>query len=373
MKKLLTTPVYVVLLLLTGLVACKKDEVLNPQPPMPGNPPTQPVENTLKIRIRAEVTVGDIVYDSIPAAITIRSWDAAGNMFSKDTLVAAGTNEITLPATHTRYSIQMEKWGLTDELQLLRNQVNVHTVYMLQATTTAKKLRIKEEFTLINGQYVASGKSVYNYSSGGKLDKVQYFQKLPQYSDLQLTVLDQYEYAGNAVTKIDRFDGKNSATGFTEFMYDANGKMVNMHQKSYDQETWSAVEYGTAQGKSLVTIDYLYSNGNAMEYSLEFTGGNKIKDAALSSTGGGESGTYRYDFNINPFAHMNMPDLFLANQSKNNLVASEKSYSGSIPSAEPYHYEYVYDAQGYPVQLIRKFKNYSTGQHLYTTKTVFTY
>ena len=101
--------------------------------------------------------------------------------------------------------------------------------------------------------------------------------------------------------------------------------------------------------------------------------GNKVEDAATTSLNKSESGVYGYDFNINPFAHMNMPNLFLSNISKNNMVSHQKSYLGSIPSAEPYKFEYTYDAEGYPTELIKSYKSYTTGEHLYETKTVYTY
>ena len=146
-----------------------------------------------------------------------------------------------------------------------------------------------------------------------------------------------------------------------------------MQQKSYDVETYAAVEHHFPEGAAEITVDYLYNNGNAMEYKMKIRGGNKVEDQAISSTGGGEAGTYKYDFNINPFAHMNMPNIFLSNLSKNNLIEQQKNYSGNIPSAEPYKFEYTYDADGYPVELVKHFKNYRTGEHLFKIKIVYTY
>jgi hypothetical protein len=109
-----------------------------------------------------------------------------------------------------------------------------------------------------------------------------------------------------------------------------------------------------------------------MDYIQKVIGGNRTEDSA-SSPGGGESGLYQYDFNINPLAHMNIPNIFLSNLTKNNLVNQKKTYSGSIPSAEPYKFEYSYDDEGYPKELIRSFKNYLNGEHLFKIKTVYTY
>ena len=64
---------------------------------------------------------------------------------------------------------------------------------------------------------------------------------------------------------------------------------------------------------------------------------------------------------------------FPPNLSKNNLIEQQKNYSGNIPSAEPYKFEYTYDADGYPVELVKHFKNYRTGEHLFKIKIVYTY
>jgi hypothetical protein len=120
-------------------------------------------------------------------------------------------------------------------------------------------------------------------------------------------------------------------------------------------------------------IDYLFSNGHAMEYKMKIRGGNKVEDAAITSTGGTEGGTYSYDFNINPFAHMNMPNIYLSNLSRNNLVSQQKGFGGNIPSGVPYKWTYQYDTEGYPVEVVRSYKSHVTGEHLYTTKTVYTY
>lgn len=70
---------------------------------------------------------------------------------------------------------------------------------------------------------------------------------------------------------------------------------------------------------------------------------------------------------------MNAPDLYLSRLSKNNMISQQKGYSGSIPSAEPYKFEYSYDNEGYPVELEKSFKSYATGEHLYKVKTIYTY
>jgi hypothetical protein len=331
-------------------------------------------ESYLKVKLQAVVTVGDINYDSIPANFKIISWNAAGEKFEKDTVLSAGAKEVFLPSSHVRFSFQMKKWGVTDEMSLNRDQVTEGTTYTLGGSMAAKKLKLEETFVSINGIYKPDSKSVYSYNANGTLAKVEYYQKLPQYEDLQLVFKDLYVYDGYKVDKIDRFEGDGDKVGFTEFSYNAQGtKVTNIRQKSYDQETGAAVEYAYPPGQAQITVDYLYSNGNSMEYKFKIVGGNRVEDVAVSSRGGGESGKYKYDFNVNPYAHMNMPTLYLSNLSRNNLIGQEKSYSGSFPTMEPHQFQYSYDDDGYPVQLIKGYKGYQSGEIILRTKTIYSY
>jgi hypothetical protein len=285
-----------------------------------------------------------------------------------------GVNTLSLPKAHAKYQLKLSKWGIQDEMTFTKEQVSEGTVIGLGGNKAAKKLRLEEKFLLVEGAFRPEGKSVFYYHTNGSLKQVAYYQKKPHASELQKTLVDMYQYSGSNVSRIQRMDGAGQTVGFTAFTYNAQQtKVVNIHQKSYDQETYAAVSYAYPAGRAEVTIDYLYSNGNTMEYVQTIKGGNKVADAARTSTGDTERGTYTYDFNINPFAHMNMPNIYLSNISKNNLIGQEKGYGGNIPSGIPYHYEYSYDGEGYPITLLTSYKSFTTGEHLYKIKTVYSY
>ena len=373
MKNKIVQRLSLVALLALAFASCKKEDFqIPPQKPGEQPPPANTVE-TIKVKLQAVVTIGAITYDSIPAQFRITSWDANGVPYQKDTLLAAGTNVVSVPKAHTRFQFSVNKWGITDEITLRKDQVQEDVVYTLGGGKAAKQLRKEESFLFVQGDYRPDSRILYTYGTKG-ISAIEFYQKKPQYEELQFTNKHLYNYSGNNVSRIDFFDSANTAIGFANFTYNAQGtKVINMQQKSYDVETYAAVEHSFPAGAAEITVDYLYNNGNAMEYKMKIRGGNKVEDQAISSTGGGEAGTYKYDFNINPFAHMNMPNIFLSNLSKNNLIEQQKNYSGNIPSAEPYKFEYTYDADGYPVELVKHFKNYRTGEHLYKVKTVYTY
>jgi len=328
---------------------------------------------TFKIKMKAAITVGAINYDSIPADLRVITWDANGVAHEKQIALEAGANEITLPKSHLRFQFKLAKWGVSDELTLTRDQISEGTTYILGGSKALKKLLLEETYLFASGNYQPSGKTVYKYNGNGSLNEVQFFQKLPQHSNLQLTHKNIYWYSGSNVSRINVVEANGTTSGFTDFIYNAQGtKVVQMHRKNYDQETFAAVDYSYPTGQAVIRINYLYSNGNTMEYTMNFRGGNKMEDAAVSNNGG-EGGTYQYDFNINPYAHLNMPDIFLSNLSKNNLVGQQKHYSGGFPSGNLYKLEYSYNAEGYPVEVVKYYRSVITGEDLYKTKTIFTY
>lgn len=357
--------------------SCKKDA---PEPTKPGTgtpqrptEPGNPDNSTFLVKVKAAITVGNILYDSIPAIITVKSWDVNNVVHERQVQLNAGMNNLELPQAHTRFQFTMSKWGLAAEVSMLKADMNANTIVVLGGTKTGRKLKAVETFRQVSGVFQPDSRTAYTYRADGSLERMDYFQKLPQYQDLQFIRYAIHNYEYNMVKEILNYDATGQSIGFTLFERNINGNIVNMHNKSYDQETFAYVQYSAPGLTRTIDIDYLFSNGNAMEYKMKFKGDNKVEESALSSTGGGEGGTFSYDFNINPYALMNIPDLYLRNLSKNNLVGQQKNYSGSIPSAVPYKYDYVYDAEGYPVELLTSFKSYSSGAHLYTIKTVFTY
>ncbi len=327
----------------------------------------------IKIKLQAVITVGDINYDNIPALFKLSTWDSKGIVSEKDTLLSGGVNEVFLPKSAVKYQFKLSKWGGSDEMTLNKDQVSESVVYTLGGLRAMKRLRLEEHYSLTQAGYMPSGKTIYSYDPNGKLKQIDFYDKLPQFSDLRLTWSKVYLYLGGKLSKIYYIDDKGAEIGNLELSYNAEGtKIIKMREINYDQVTNVQVEYQYLSGYARVNFKYSFSNGNTMDYFQKIWGGNRIEDSA-GSPGGAETGVYQYDFNINPYAHMNMPNIYLSNLPKNNLVNQKKTYSGSFPSAEPYKFEYSYDDEGYPKELQRSFKNYLSGDHLFKTKTVYSY
>jgi hypothetical protein len=337
------------------------------------NIPDPLTENIFLVRIKPVITIGSIVYDNIPASLQVISWDSLEVEHKATVSLLAGINSIKLKRAHTRYKLVLTKWDLSDEISFTKEQVNEDSLFVLGGFRKARKLKMTEDFLLVEGKYQPDGKAVYTYKADGSIKQVDFFNKKPQYSDLQFAVRDIYFYNESKLNQIKHYNEDLKQIGYMEFTYGQNAEISHITQKKYDQTTNAYVQYGNASGRKIIDFDYLFSNGNSMTYSMTFIGGNKMRDEAISSTGGGESGTYVYDFNINPYAHIGLPNIYLSNLSKNNLTSQQKVFSGNIPTGVPSTFEYKYDQEGYPVELIRTFKSYTSGANLHTIKTIFTY
>jgi len=327
----------------------------------------------IKVKLQTVIRIGDIVYDNIPALFKLISWDSKGVLTEKDTLLVGGVNEVFLPKSGIKYQFKLSKWGVSDEMTLNKDQISETAVYTLGGAKSPKKLRLEEQFTFTQAGYMPSGKTIYNYDPSGNLKQIDFYDKRPQFSDLRLAWSKVYVYTNGKLGRINYISNQGVPFGYFEMTYNAHGtKIVAMKESSYDQFTNANVEHTFLSGHAEINFNYVFANGRTMVYNLKIKGGNKVEDSG-SSMNAGERGTYQYDFNINPYVHMNLPNIYLSYLSKNNMVAQEKTYSGSIPSAEPYKFEYTYDADGYPKELIKSFKNYLNVDHLFKIKTVYTY
>ncbi|HEX8331324.1 MAG TPA: hypothetical protein VF622_01810 [Segetibacter sp.] len=326
-----------------------------------------------KIKIKAIMQIGDVLYDSIPAALALTTWDKNGEMTTTYTALKAGVNEISLLKVASKFQFRVDKWGTWDVMTLDRKDVDEGTVYTLGGSKAAKKLKSEMTYKLVDGQYLPDTKTDYVYDGSGRLSQVLYFLRKSNNTPY-LAMADEFEYSGGKVEKINRFDKEsNSLIGFTSFRYDNQGKVTSISHKENGVETNASVEY-SYNPKQEIIVRYQYPGRSiTMTNVMQFVGGNMVESAATTSNNNSELGRYSYDFNINPYIHMKWPNLFLSNTSKNNKLSQYKTYYGSYPTAEPYSYNYNYDIDGYPKELIKHFKSYTTNSFLFTTKTVYVY
>ena len=325
----------------------------------------------LKIKMKAVMQIGDVTYDHIPASLSITSWNDKGEMTTTYGSLAAGVNEIQVLKAATKFEFLVSKWGVNDAITIERQDIDEGTVYILGGSKDAKKLSSERVYKIVNGRDVADSKTDYFYDYSGNLVKIDYWIKKPDNSNY-LSMIDWFIYDGSRLTKIKRVNiADNTTLKETLFSYNAQGKMTNMVEKENGFETAASISYLPAQQN--ISIQYNMASGHTMNYNMDFDKGNLIFSTASNTNSSFEEGRYSYDTNINPYHHMYWPTLFMEHSSKNNVTSQQKQFTGSYPTATPFSFMYKYDADCYPVEVIKNYKSFPSGNFAFSTKTVFVY
>lgn len=338
-----------------------------------------PVEDpnaVVDIFIHPKVTIGDVVYDSIPVSIRIQTFDAAGQLTSTAIRpFMPGKNKVGLLKSAAKHVFRLEKWGTVDEFHIMKHELLPNREFTIGGMAAPKKLTEVSSARIIEGVTKPEVRKLYQYNALGKLTEIQTFRKKAD----QTTYLHMKElvtYSGNRVENIKRYNESGDLAGATYFGYNGNGQITNMIDDNGADRTNAEVRYanGDSPREKQVGIMYDYSNYYyTTSYTMYLLGGSVIKTIKSSTNTAYEEGEYQYDFSINPYVHLGLPDIYLSNISKHNLTRQVKQYVKDYPLEEPYLYTYKYDNDGYPIELVVKYKTYLTGQHAYDLKTLFKY
>lgn len=324
------------------------------------------------MKIKAVVQVGAVVYDSIPASLTLTTFDSKGEMTTSYVPLKAGVNEVPLLKSASRFTFNVSKWGVSEEKTLDRTSINEETVYTFGGDKAAKKLKSEVFFNMVNGNYVSFSKKDYTYDASGKLTQVKLYLRNND-NVAYVAQTEHLEYSGEQVTRINRFNEQNIPAGYTQFTYDGQGKIMQMTEKVNGNETNVRVVYTNGQ-RPEVRLYYQFSNGTPdRRYFKVYAAGNMVEAISDLAEHTNSAEAYNYDFNINPYIYINYPDIHLSNSSKNNTtsILNPPLYDGG-GIAEIGTFSYNYDNDGYPKDMIRTVRA-ANGHVFSTTKTVYVY
>ena len=342
-------------------------------------PDPDPTPQDIFVFVHPIIKVGDIVYDSIPVTLKLRSFDINNIETFKSFAFHAGTQQIILPANGVKYELTVDKWGTHDQITLLRNQVQANTVYTIGGSIDAKKLQYVYTYKILNGVSTPETKAEYQYLSDGRVNQILHYAKRADQTTY-LSGKEEFEYQNNRVSKVKVTDEGNNLLSVTDFRYNSQGKVSWMEEVKGTIKTTANVIYmdlggGTDISKDHeVNIAYTYSDHYyTMNFNKIVHGGVVISDVAATSHGNLESGLYGYEFGINPYVMLDVPDLTFSNYSKHNVLEQYKTYVNAFPIVYPYSFNYTYNANGYPTELLTKYKTYLTQAEAYTIRTVYTY
>ncbi len=332
-----------------------------------------------RIFVRPLIKIGDIIYDSIPVSLVLRTWDAQNNPTYKLYTLPPGLQPVLLPANAVKYQLSILKWGTYDEITLSKDQVQENTVYILGGNKEAKKLKLLYEYKLVNGVSTPQSKYEYHYQANGELKEMLLWGKRED-KTTYLVRKDLFEYQNSKITAIRGYDENAALFTTSIFSYNAQGRIIGVEKSEGGHKTTGVVSYmphvestGISQSYQ-IDLEYTYTD---RYYTTNATrniyGGNILSDNITTTHGDSEFGLYDYDFSINPFAHLAIPDLMMNQLSKHNIKAQTKTFVTVTPEYEPVEFSYTYDADGYPTQLLTKYRSYQTKVYAFTIRTVFGY
>jgi hypothetical protein len=360
MKKTFSSAVMQLSVVTMLFMACnKKDGILQPPPP----PVQQPDEGFFSIRLKAAITVGDVAYDSIPATFTITTWDANGIAQQKDTALDAGAQIIYLPKKAARYSLKLNKWGVTDEKILNKADMTEGALYQLGGHKEARKLQWVNEYTWANGVYTLTAKQHFEYDADGRVIEVHHYGLDPYSGALHSGSSDIFLYGNNElwVNSTSKRDG--AVWSHNVYKFDAQGRTIRSENKMNTQHLIYTNQY-THEGIMMLEGINVAANNPSVE--LRYAGGNRVEEKTIIPGYTTTIKNFRYDFNINPYAIIKIPSLYFEHSSKNNVVAERWEGNDQLV------YEYKYDVDGYVTEVTTQGRA-NNGQFVNGSKIVYTY
>jgi hypothetical protein len=338
----------------------------------------QPIENELtefSITIKPSFTIGSVVYDSIPTSLKLTTYPINGEPQTIFHVLSGGLNKITLSKKALKYTLNINKWGIDDSAVILPNEMKDGLTYTLGGNRAAKKLKYESVYKQSGTLWVPETRKEYLYADNGRLNLINHYKKAADNS----TILDMKEeiiYENNRVSQIKK--SVNNQNSF--FTYGADGKLAQLHYTDNEGQTTGKTNYQILPGGTTSSSNYSVTTTfeskkfyYKQQYTYEINRGNVLKFNYATTHGDLEETLYQHDSGINPFIHLQLPELGFISLSKNNVIKRFASYHIAIPTYDAYSYSYVYDSEGYPIELYTKYRIPGTATEAFSTKTVFNY
>jgi len=329
----------------------------------------------MTVRVKLELTLGSIFYQNIDADFTVKGFDEANTEVWKQDYDYIGpeANDLRIKNNLHHYVFEARKWSKTltqtfGQPGLWETRVRegvVPTTYVFQTTVEPRKV---ESYTTSWTKTVDGGNAIepinkvtHEYRDG-RVSVINYLS----WSKSEKRFVDQshseFFYEGNSVKKIVTYlAGEAGPYSENNYTYDADGLASRIQHKSFGAGAINVeVDLAHQSGDRLVKAVYKLTNGTGFEYEFENKYGNLKWDKTTRASQLCSEGTFTSDKNINPLKHLGYTDYLLRNYSISNRLTESVNYIGcSFPSLVPESYNYVYDADGYPLRATTNFRGTS--------------
>lgn len=321
----------------------------------------------LSVRVKVELTVGNIVYQDVDTKITVTGFssDNVQQWSSEYSYVGPTDNDLQIKKGFHHYEFAINHWGITDK-QIISGEhleegaaSEVPTTYVLGGARQPKKVShfinyieradpIEWGATYLDPQ----SKIEYEYRVDGKPSKMRIYG----FVDSINTFVEQryflFHYTTERLTKLSGYHVGNIAPYIEDFYtYQNDGHVSRIQEVNYAGGITSEVNITYNYTDRLIKAAYTFSNGGSFEYEFNYVYKNIAKDKTTRFGGLCSTGNYTYDKNINPLAHLGYLDYSFRNFSINNKIAENVNYVGcAFPSLIPESIQYKYDGEGFPTE-----------------------
>jgi hypothetical protein len=210
----------------------------------------------------------------------------------------------------------------------------------------------EETFEIQDLGFQPQNKIKYEYDLAGRLRGYTFFSFDPATESMVEQRHFVFTYKAGNVDGIEGFL-TNSTSPYIKYFYEYDGSIVKkIKENNYSAGINSEATFSYPSANRTV-VSYQFSNGGSFEYEMNVDGNNIISDKTTRGSQLCSNGVYTYDQYRNPFNALGYVDYFLTNVSANNKLTEAVDYVGcAFPNLKPESYEYEYNSDGYPIEMI---------------------
>jgi hypothetical protein len=325
-----------------------------------------PGSDNLKVRVKVEFRIGDIIYYDVNTKVLITGFDSldVAKWSQEFSYVGPNENDFLINGKFHHYSFEVNQFGAYGKQVVKR----VHlfdsrpdgpnpVAYILGGAAAAKKVshyisyfEMPDTVNTGNTYMAPQYKIAYQYNAQGKVEKMEHYAY--SLKTIQFT-LERYALFTYALGKVEKITHYFSNTGqmFMEYayQYQISGLVSKITEKNINAGVNSEVNFSYNYTDRVLNAAYTYSNGQGFQYEFFYNRGNITSEKTTRWSQLCSEGGYTYDKNINPLKHLGYVDYLLRDYSVNNKLTEDIQYKGcAFPTLIPETYSYEYDAQGYP-------------------------
>jgi hypothetical protein len=219
-----------------------------------------------------------------------------------------------------------------------------------------------------SGGFSAGSKTVYDYSSSGRVDTEKYYYFDSMTKDYVLSSTASFSYTDGVLSKISEVNEESGHVSTTTYTY-MDGKPSRI-----DIDDGIDTEITISYNGDTIQALYEHSNGRFFTYRFSTTGNNigfekTIDDSNVVSS----KLSNEFDDGLNPYALLNFFDPLFTNFSRNNKTKTTSQYFTHQPQSVASSYEYEYNDQNLPVKQITTYVSYPNGTFVGKAETIFEY